>query len=155
MNDDNMIAHRLTVAGERWRAVQPEPPAPDVQRLRAVPADATAPDVARLRPPGAPDIAVPSGQRRWSLPQPVGDQIFVQFPFSYDADRVLGICAYLRDYMRQNSEASTGKFLARLGPVGWVPALGEPNGAEPAGSGASDGAVAVAQPLTAARQLGV
>ncbi|MCX5658714.1 MAG: FtsX-like permease family protein, partial [Planctomycetota bacterium] len=65
--------------------------------------------------------AVPSGQRRWSLPQPVGDQIFVQFPFSYDASRVLGICAYLRDYMKQNSEASTGKFLAKLGPVGRVP----------------------------------
>ena len=65
--------------------------------------------------------AVPSGQRRWSLPQPEGDEITVKFPFSYDAERVLGICAYLRDYMHQNSEASTGNFLARLGPVGTVP----------------------------------
>lgn len=68
--------------------------------------------------------AVPSGQRRWSLPQPVGDQIHIHFPFSYDSERVLGVCAYLRDYMRQNSEASTGKFLAKLGPLGHVPIVG-------------------------------
>jgi len=72
--------------------------------------------------------AVPSGQRRWSLPQPVGDEINVHFPFSYDADRVLGVCAYLRDYMRQNSEASTGKFLAKLGPVGRVPVSADEGG---------------------------
>lgn len=65
--------------------------------------------------------AVPSGQRRWSLPQPEGDQIQINFPFSYDSERVLGVCAYLRDYMKQNSEASTGKFLARIGPAGLVP----------------------------------
>ncbi|MCE9592249.1 MAG: FtsX-like permease family protein [Planctomycetes bacterium] len=68
--------------------------------------------------------AVPSGQRRWSLPQPQGDQIHVHFPFCYDAERVLGVCAYLRDYMKQNSEASTGKFLAKLGTVGRVPMSG-------------------------------
>ena len=72
--------------------------------------------------------AVPSGQRRWSLPQPQGDEIHINFPFSYDAGRVVGVCAYLRDYMRQNSEASTGKFLAKLGPVGKVPTPG--SGAE-------------------------
>jgi hypothetical protein len=75
--------------------------------------------------------AVPSGQRRWSLPLPVGNEIYVQFPFSYDGARVLGVCAYLRDYMKQNSEASTGQFLAKLGPVGLVPA--------PVGAAAGDG----------------
>jgi len=69
--------------------------------------------------------AVPSGQRRWALPQPQGDEIFVQFPFCYDANRVKGVCAYLREFMHQNSEASTGQFLARLGPVGTVPARAE------------------------------
>jgi len=64
--------------------------------------------------------AVPSGQRRWSLPQPEGDEIHVQFPFSYDAERVKGVCAYLREYMQQHSEASTGNFLVNLGPVGRV-----------------------------------
>ncbi|MAE62407.1 MAG: hypothetical protein CMJ49_13755 [Planctomycetaceae bacterium] len=78
--------------------------------------------------------AVPSGQRRWSLPQPDGDEITIKFPFSYDAERVLGICAYLRDYMRQNSDASTGKFLARLGPVGKVPVPDAPPNADPAAS---------------------
>ncbi|MDP7637955.1 MAG: FtsX-like permease family protein, partial [Phycisphaerae bacterium] len=65
--------------------------------------------------------AVPSGQRKWSIPQPVGDQIYVKFPFSYDAGRVLGACCYLYEFMQQNSEASTGKFLAQIGPVGLVP----------------------------------
>ncbi len=75
--------------------------------------------------------AVPSGQRRWSLPQPIGNEIYVQFPFSYDGSRVLGVCAYLRDYMKQNSEASTGQFLAKVGAVGRVPA--------PAGHALADG----------------
>ena len=74
--------------------------------------------------------AVPSGQRRWSLPQPDGDQIHINFPFSYDPKRVLGVCAYLREYMHQNSEASTGKFLAHLGPVGRVPAHVDTSGVE-------------------------
>lgn len=65
--------------------------------------------------------AVPSGQRRWSLPQPKGDEIEVKFPFSYDARRVLGACAYLHEFMRQNSEASTGQFLASFRCVGRVP----------------------------------
>ena len=78
--------------------------------------------------------AVPSGQRRWSLPQPQGDQIHVDFPFSYDAERVLGVCAYLDEFMQQNTEASTGKFLARPGPVGRVPM------ATPGGDGAANGA---------------
>lgn len=68
--------------------------------------------------------AVPSGQRRWSLPQPEGDEIRVDFPFSYDRTRVLGVCAYLHEYMLENSEASTGRFLARTGPIGLVPADG-------------------------------
>lgn len=71
--------------------------------------------------------AVPSGQRRWALPQPEGNQIYIQFPFSYDATRVKGVCAYLHEFMNQNSEASTGKFLAKLGPVGTVP--GDPKAA--------------------------
>lgn len=68
--------------------------------------------------------AVPSGQRRWSLPQPVGDEIHVQFPFSYDASRVLGVCAYLYDFMQQNTEASTGTFLAKIRAIGRVNAPG-------------------------------
>jgi hypothetical protein len=62
--------------------------------------------------------AVPSGQRRWNVPQPNGDDIHVDFPFSYDRTRVLGVCAYLHEYMKQNSEASTGQFLARARGIG-------------------------------------
>lgn len=82
----------------------------------------------------AAKAAVPSGQRRWSAPKPEGDCIRVQFPFSYDSGRVLGVCAYLRDYMRQNSEASTGQFLAKVGAVGWVPvdpATADPQATDP------------------------
>ena len=77
--------------------------------------------------------AVPSGQRRWSLPQPEGDQIHVNFPFVYDENRVLGACAYLHDFMKQNSEASVGKFLAKPVARGRIPpahgaATGGPTG---------------------------
>jgi len=69
----------------------------------------------------AAKAAVPSGQRRWCLPQPEGDQIHLRFPFSYDARRIFAVCAYLHEFMKQNSEASTGKFLAALRVVGRVP----------------------------------
>lgn len=70
--------------------------------------------------------AVPSGQRKWSLPRPDGDEISLKFPFSYDPRRILGICAFLNDFMQQNSEASTGKFLARLRAIGRVPSQSVP-----------------------------
>lgn len=69
--------------------------------------------------------AVPSGQRKWSLPRPEGDEISLRFPFSYDSHRILGICAYLHEFMQQNSEASTGRFLARLRVIGRVPSQSE------------------------------
>ncbi len=69
--------------------------------------------------------AVPSGQRKWSLPQPEGDEIRLTFPFLYNDQHVLGVCAYLRSFMQQNTEASTGKFLAQPGAVGTVPSQAE------------------------------
>ena len=69
--------------------------------------------------------AVPSGQRRWSLPQPEGNEIHVKFPFSYDDRRLRGVCAYIDDFMKQNTEASTGRFLARPDTIGRVPAAVE------------------------------
>lgn len=71
--------------------------------------------------------AVPSGQRKWSLPRPEGDEISLKFPFSYDSRRILGICAFLNDFMQQNSEASTGKFLAKLRAIGRVPSQSSPD----------------------------
>ncbi len=81
--------------------------------------------------------AVPSGQRKWSVPTPQGDEIQLKFPFSYDSRRILGICAYLDDFMLQNSEASTGKFLSRLRAVGRVPTRNVPP-ASAAANGAQD-----------------
>jgi hypothetical protein len=74
--------------------------------------------------------AVPSGQRKWSLPKPEGDEIHLEFPFSYDKHRVLGVCAYLHEYMQQNSEASTGKFLAKYLQHGRVPAVSDSEGVD-------------------------
>ncbi len=74
----------------------------------------------------AAKAAVPSGQRKWSLPRPEGDEISLKFPFSYDSRRILGICAYLNDFMQQNSEASTGKFLSKLRVIGRVPSTSGP-----------------------------
>jgi len=64
--------------------------------------------------------AVPSGQRRWALPKPQGDEINVDFPFSYDQARLLGVCAFLNEFMEQNSEASTGRFLAQPRGMGII-----------------------------------
>jgi hypothetical protein len=75
----------------------------------------------------AAKAAVPSGQRRWSLPVPSDEHIHLQFPFRYEPNRVCGVCAYLHDFMEANSEASTGKFLARLRPP--IIPSGEPHGA--------------------------
>ncbi len=71
--------------------------------------------------------AVPSGQRRWSAPAPDGDELTVTFPFSFDASRILGVCAYLRAFIQENTDASTGKFLAKIGPVGLTPLLVPPS----------------------------
>ena len=72
--------------------------------------------------------AVPSGEGHWSMPQPEGDQIQIRFPFSYDPSRVLAVLAYLQEYMNHNSEASSGEFLATMGPLGRVPAVaGQPD----------------------------
>ncbi len=81
--------------------------------------------------------AVPSGQRKWSLPPTEGDEMAIKFPFSYDAARVLGVCAYMRDYMKQNSEASTGSFLAEIGPVGRVGSI-KADAGEPGATGTVD-----------------
>jgi len=65
--------------------------------------------------------AVPSGERKWSMPSPDGDEIQITFPFSYDHDHILGACAFLHDFMLQNSEASTGRFLAQFRKAGRLP----------------------------------
>ena len=65
--------------------------------------------------------AVPSGKRKWSLPVPEGDEMVVDFPFSYDEQRVLAVLGYLHSYFELNSEASSGRFVADPVALGRVP----------------------------------
>ena len=64
--------------------------------------------------------AVPSGQRRWKLPPPAGDELHLDFPFSYSAQQLPGVLAYLQAFMDLNSEASSGRFLAQDARFGFV-----------------------------------
>jgi len=66
--------------------------------------------------------AVPSGQRRWKLPPPSGDEFWLDFPFSYNREILPGVLSYLRAFLDLNSEASSGKFLAQDLRAGYVPA---------------------------------
>ena len=64
--------------------------------------------------------AVPSGQRRWKLPAPVGDELRLDFPFSYSEHQLPGVLAYLNAFMDLNSEASSGQFLSQDARFGFV-----------------------------------
>jgi hypothetical protein len=64
--------------------------------------------------------AVPSGQRRWKLPPPVGDELRLDFPFSYSEHQLAGVLAYLNAFMDLNSEASSGQFLSQDARFGFV-----------------------------------
>jgi hypothetical protein len=68
----------------------------------------------------ATQAAVPSGQRRWKLPAPSGDELRLRFPFSYSEEHLPGVCAFLHQFMDLNSEASTGKFLAQDARFGYI-----------------------------------
>ncbi len=60
--------------------------------------------------------AVPSGKRRWTMPDHDGEQMKVIFPFIYSTDQVVGIMAYLEDFFSIYTEASMGELVAK--PLG-------------------------------------
>jgi hypothetical protein len=62
----------------------------------------------------ATKAAVPSGKRKWSLPDHDGNHMHVVFPFIYQPDLVLGITGYLGDYFARFTEASFGDLIADL-----------------------------------------
>jgi len=66
----------------------------------------------------ATQASVPSGQRRWKLPNPSGDDLHLEFPFSFTEEQLPGVCAFLHQFMDLNSEASSGQFLAQDAPFG-------------------------------------
>ncbi len=58
--------------------------------------------------------AVPSGKRKWSLPEHDGQQMQVVFPFIYQANLVVGVMNYIEEYLSRFSEASVGGVIAEL-----------------------------------------
>ncbi|MBR4674568.1 MAG: ABC transporter permease [Victivallales bacterium] len=57
--------------------------------------------------------AVPSGKRKWSLPENDGKVMNVVFPFIYQHNLIFGIIGYLDDYFARFTEASFGDLIAQ------------------------------------------
>ena len=55
--------------------------------------------------------AVPSGKRKWSLPDHDGNQMHLVFPFIYSRSVVAGIMGYLTEYFGRFTEASIGNLV--------------------------------------------
>jgi hypothetical protein len=55
--------------------------------------------------------AVPSGKRKWSLPDHDGNQMHLVFPFIYNRNVVAGIMGYLTEYFSRFTEASIGNLV--------------------------------------------
>ncbi len=60
----------------------------------------------------ATKAAVPSGQRKWSMPPHDGSVMEVVFPFIYQPKIVVGIMGYIHEYFTQFTEASTSDLVA-------------------------------------------
>jgi len=58
--------------------------------------------------------AVPSGKRKWELPDHDGQTMKIVFPFIYQPDVVRGITGYLEEYFARFTEASVGDLIAVL-----------------------------------------
>ena len=56
-------------------------------------------------------VAVPSGKRKWSLPEHDGNQMHLVFPFIYSSNVVAGIMGYLTEYFGRFTEASIGNLV--------------------------------------------
>lgn len=58
--------------------------------------------------------AVPSGQRKWSMPDHDGNTMTVVFPFIYRPRMAFGAMAYLYEYFKPLSEQSLGDIIANV-----------------------------------------
>jgi len=58
----------------------------------------------------ASQIAMPGIERRWSLPEPVDDQIKMGLPFTMTGDQALGVNMFLREYLAAHADYSLGHF---------------------------------------------
>jgi hypothetical protein len=58
----------------------------------------------------ASDIAMPGIERRWSLPDPEGDLLRMNLPFTVTGDQALGVNMYLREFFMAHTDYSLGQF---------------------------------------------
>lgn len=58
--------------------------------------------------------AVPSGKRKWSLPDHDGQRMRVAFPFIYQPDLAIGVMSYLNEYFSAHTEQSLGDQIVHL-----------------------------------------
>lgn len=58
----------------------------------------------------ASQIAMPGIERRWTLPEPENDRIFMPLPFTVTGDQALGVNMFLREYLAAHADYSLGHF---------------------------------------------
>lgn len=61
--------------------------------------------------------AVPSGKRKWSLPDHEGGTMSIEFPFIYQPSKIVGLMGYLQEYFSRFGEASVGEMIVHLESV--------------------------------------
>lgn len=66
----------------------------------------------------ASKMAVPDVRRRWKLPDPDGDCLDFEFPFTVGSSDVLGLSMFLVDYFESHSGESLGKFFTSGATLG-------------------------------------
>jgi len=58
-------------------------------------------------------VAVPSAERRWAVPEPRGDEITIELPFTFSLEHLLGINQFMFEFFSAHVESTIGKFYAR------------------------------------------
>ncbi len=56
--------------------------------------------------------ANPGAQRRWRMPEPVGDQMSMEFPFTVSDYDMIGLVSFLEEHLLAHREKSVGLFAA-------------------------------------------
>ena len=65
----------------------------------------------------ASTLAVPSVERRWKLPEPVGDSWHFEMPFTVTGEEARGINAFLKEFFDGHVEYSIGDFYTEPGKL--------------------------------------
>lgn len=61
----------------------------------------------------AAHIAVPSAERHWRVPDPRGDMLAMELPFTFSPSHVTGIMAFLQSFLYAHIDSTVGNFYVR------------------------------------------